>query len=248
MVETIAMSRKKILLVTLFFFLIVGMSYVATLDSSNKVKETLSTANSFSSLVTLLIALVLFNKYGIENNLLERKLKIISDIFDHLSKVNFTLHIKGPKGEEYHFISVLSDLRRNHFRELDMYGHFLVLADISSISAMSELRALGENIFLPADIAKAIEKIPGRSLSHTKVWKEQFKRQGLNNYVTLTFPGTNKEIYDPNLGKMVISTEIGLLDGRDINLSEYLLHYEEIYNTCQKWLKENSSISLDLNS
>ena len=218
-------------------FLIVSIPGSSTLQS---VSSALSIASPLSSLMTLLIALTLFNKFGIEKDILEKNLDAVSRVFDVLTKTRIFVDTNDGS---WHGITLLRDLRKGRLSEFGRYGDKIVVGDASVLGGMEKLSALGESIFMPKEIAICIEKIPAASIIFVKDADKNPQK-----YALIQFPDAKKMAFPVELGKEVEDKRVGLLNGRELKLAEYLQMFDDLYKSCQKWLKTNSSINLDLNS
>jgi len=209
---------------------------------SDDVEKILSIASSISSLITLLIALVLFNKFGVEQDILQKNLKAVSDIFEVLAKTRISIHTNDGS---IHFLTILRDLREDRFStpELVRYGDKIIAGDISTMTGVDELANLGESIFIPKQIAKSIRNIAVSSL----IPSDDIENNP-DKYVIIQYAGVKNTVLDIDSDKEIESPRKGLVNGKEITLKEYLKNFEDVYRACQKWLKKNSSIDLDLNS
>lgn len=237
-------TAKSITVGLITLLAIIGLSFLIASSSSGNIlknaSSALSVASSLSSLITLLIALTLFNKFGIEKDILEKNLDVVSRIFDVLAKTRIFIDTNDGS---WHSIALLRDLREGRLSEFSRYGDKIVAGDITVITGMDELSILGENIFMPKEIAACIGKIPAASIMFSESVNKTPK-----DYVFIQFPDAKKKAFSTELGKEVEDRRVGLLGGRELKLSEYLRMFDNLYKSCQKWLKANSSINLDLNS
>jgi hypothetical protein len=204
------------------------------------ISESLAVASSLSSLLTLLIALELFNKFGIEQEILQKNLEFVSKVFGLLAKIEISANVDGS----FHFIRLSRDLREGLVQRFNnKYGEMIVAGDISVMSGLRELLDIGESIYMPREIASCIRKFNFSSINYAEdIVKSKDK------YIFLQFIGASKKVFSMELNKYIDDNRVGLLDDKEMKLKDYLQTFDDLYKSCNKWLKNNSSINLDLNS
>lgn len=237
-------TTKNILVSIIVLVGLISLSFLfilfPDLDSSTNIVEILFVASAISSILTLLVALLLFNKFGIEKDILQKNLKAISSIFEILAKTNISINMNDGS---WHFINLLRDLREGRFSEFKHYGNKIVAGDITAISGLTGLSALGESIFMPKEIAVHVRKIAVGVIK----FSEDIEKKP-HKYAFIQFQDAKKTVYSVELDKETEDTKVGLLNGKELEFKEYLQMFDDLYKSCQKWLKKNSNIKLDLNS
>lgn len=233
------MKRYKLSLTIVVLVVLLTFLFSAFLNNF-KVENFLKILEAISSLVTLFIALFLFNKFGVEKNILEKNLDMVIELLQVLSKTNIIIKV----GSSIQFVSLLRDLRDSkRFPELSSeYGNIIVIGDISVVSGLKEMSALGENPFMPNQIAKTIQDLPNYLTNLTDEINDN-----RSQYAVLSFPDGSTRVIDVKTGEHIHSKRLGLLNGKEMKLKEYIKLFEDIYAACQSWLRSNSSITPDLN-
>lgn len=155
-------------------------------------------ASSLSSLITLLIALVLFNKFGIENDILKKNLEAVSKVFVALNKVSFRIECNGGV-IFYH--SILQDAREGRLVSQDIsWPDRIILGNLRLLDDLNgELISLGESIYMPKSIAVCIRKLYVGNTAKPKDDNNNPKK-----YVVIKVRGgVKKTVFSLDLGKEI---------------------------------------------
>ena len=178
--------------------------------------------SSIAGLITLLIAILLFNKFGIETPLLEKKTEVVFKFIEEYKKVRFFV-----SGNKYGLMIRLHN--PNDIAYEDWYGEKLVFP-VEYSEGLNSLMKISENPFMPKTITEKLAKI---NFYHLVMDVDDEK---LEEYAKVTVQGQS-----------IIENKFGRFNGKDMTLFEFLNLVDELRNEIIDWVNNNSNYSFDLN-
>lgn len=182
--------------------------------------------SSAASLLTLVIAILLFNKFGIEKPLLQKNIDVVFPLLEKFK--NTTLFMEKLRGEIF-----LMQIQANKpmLYNVKRYYDEKLLFSQDAISAFKDLTKMSNSSFMPKSIYLKISKL--RVDSFSVVIDNEHPRK----YATI-------DLFE-NFGKR--GTQFGLLNGKDMSLFEFLNILDDIKSELINWIDKNSEYSHDLN-
>lgn len=233
------MTKDKLYVLSAILLLIavaipLCLSYSYFGEDALKVVDSISALiGAFCGVITLLIAILLYNKYGIDQSIADRNLKIVLEIVEELKKTVAFAYSESKSGTYFvqlNFwntdLAVLSRGPKNQF--LDDIVYF----KISYAYAFSRLFDLGRDPFAPKEIVEAIKRIQFVTLTDVKV-EDRAEKYALIS-VKLEEKIENDEI-------------VGRLNNRDMTLREYVQNYQAVKESIKSWLVNHNVDSGCLN-
>ena len=178
--------------------------------------------SSFASVLTLIIAILLFNKFGIETPLLEKNTSVVFAFIEELKKTRLFIN-----GKNYGLMIRLHDSYHTSFEEY--YGEKLIFSR-EYLDGLSKLFEISESPFMPKSIYQKVDQLKFYILSM------DIKDEDLNNFATVTV-----------LGQAIIDAKFGRFNHKDMTLFELLNIIDDIKSETVKWISKNSNYSPDLN-
>ena len=192
-------------------------------ESVNEIFTVISTLiSSFASLFTFAFALILYNKFGIEQTILENNTSTVFKLVEKLKETRFF-----ASGDKFMLQIKMSDPHLYHFEKY--YKNELIFS-IEYYNGIEEILNISNNPYLPKSIAEKLNKLHFYSLSMDVKDKE------IEKYTKISVVG-----HPDNEGKW------GRFNGKNMNLFEFLNILQDVSIETKKWLKNNSSINIDLN-
>lgn len=181
-----------------------------------------SLISSIAGLVTLLIAIMLFNKFGIETPLLQKNTEVVFSFLEEFKKTSFQI-----QGKSFGLFIRIQDQHHKYFE--DWYGQKLLFSTEYS-SGLYRLIKLSESPFMPKSIYEKVDKLRFYILSM------DVKDEDLDKYATVQV-----------LGQPLIETKFGRFNNQDITLFEFLNIIDDLKTEIKNWISKNSNYSPDLN-
>lgn len=186
---------------------------------NNTIAVSTQIISALSSIITLLIAFLLYSKYGVEKSLINKQTETVFQLLKELKKTRFVIHRNGG------FLQLFLDMiGQNHFNE---YRDKSLIFDMSYTNNLSNIRDITENIFLPVEIMDTIRPLIVLSITG-ETDKERFM-------IVKVSGGEKEEDFS------------GKLNNKDITLGEFMDQWILVINKTKKWLREYSDIKIDLN-
>lgn len=192
-------------------------------ENALKVVDSISALiGAFCGVITLFIAILLYNKYGIDQSIADRNLKIVLEIVEELKKTVAFAYSESKSGAYFvqlNFwntdLAVLSRGPKTQF--LDDMVYFR----INYAYAFSNLFDLGRDPFAPKEIVEAIKRIQFVSLTGVK------EEDRAEKYAVISARFEEKIENDEIVGR---------LNNRDMTLREYVQNYMAVKESIKSWL------------
>ncbi|MGA2623692.1 MAG: hypothetical protein ABSF91_07560 [Bacteroidota bacterium] len=185
----------------------------------------MSILSAVASLLTLVIALLLFEKFGIEATLLKKQTEAVMRLLDAIRKFEMLIH-----GDRHYILFRVS--RRNVIYYKEFYNKILIF-NTSAFRFAKELDDSCEDVFMPKEILKKIAPLRISMISSLSS-EEQNSKEYLKVDYSFDDRKESKEDY-------------GLPEEEKISFQQYVTYWNEIVLSIQQWLQKNSSIKVDLN-
>lgn len=236
------MKKRKLIkyvLGTLLIILLI-LSIVIPLYSPNLEKVIIASTSLISavaSTLTFLLALLLFNKYGIESKFVDKQAESILELLALLKEQN--LLILGENRITQLFLGMINTI------DYEDAGKTNLVFSISYFSDLENIWKKGNSLYIPKSIRNALKCVTVSHLTQDELYLDKSK------YSRVTIPShkkwnTNSDDYEDNSNGESYA-KWGLLNGKEITLLEFQRNWGNVITMCTKWLENNSSISIDIN-
>lgn len=225
--KTMFNMKKFITILVLVIIITLGtIPFFLTQTAQNALSVCTGIISSLASLITLLIALLLYSKYGVEKSLVNKQTEVVLNLLAELKKVHFKiLHAGGGGGMLFLHLDRLGDAYWEYCKDQKLLFSFNNYSE-----GLNNIWEITENIFLPPTIA---EKMSPLIMMHMEGVEESKSKQ----YMKVCTIGSKQEQ----------DGMFGVLNSKEITLQEFISSWKEVILISQKWLKEHSNISVDLN-
>lgn len=231
------MSKKELFVISIILLIlaiVIPISLSCLGESALNVVDSVSALiGAFSGIITLLIAILLYNKYGIDQSITDKNLKVVLNIVDELKKTTVIV-ISDTKCGSY-FIKLnfwntgLFELDRDIMRR---YLDDTVYFNLSYAHGFEHLYDLSQDPFAPKEIATAIKGIQLMMLSEVK--KENRAERHAVISVRTAPPVEHEEI-------------VGKFNNKDLTLREYIQKYQNVKDSIKTWLVNHNVSPESLN-
>ena len=226
--------KKKNIIVILFITIIISILLPFIFKTKNAtVNDTISViaaiTSSFASLVTLTIAIVLFNKFGIETPLLEKNTTIVFKFLEELKKSKLSIN-----ADSYVIMVLLYDPHISFINELSFslnrYYKDKLIFSIEYNNSLSKLFEIASSPFMPKSISNKVDKL------NCYVLEMDLANKDISKYAIVS-----------DIEGIGSFTKFGKFNGNDITIFEFLNLIEDVKVEVVNWIKKNSKYSPDLN-
>lgn len=221
-VSKLNMKKYLIILVCILLVGLVVMPFFLSSTQHDSLLVSTNLVSSISSCVTLLLAILLYSKYGVEKNLLNKQTEVVFSLLQELKKSRFLFFYEG--GVLQLFLDNLdSDL-------FDRYKDKQLLFGRSYIQGLSNIWKISEDVFLPKSI-------------HTSLVPLLF--------ITINFIEDKGDHLQVRIPMSEVSEEsegpYGLLNNSEMTFKEFTSLWKSVTQLTIKWLNDTSNIKVDLN-
>ena len=183
--------------------------------------------SALATLLTLLIAVLLFNRFGIEGSLLEKQTNAVFDLLSALKSFSVYIHNEN--------LRLNFSLSWRNTTTNNLVDDSSLLFSANSFASMDGINTALNNVFMPKEIVVSSQELRFFSItrpppSHPSDPPKKYLKVDVKNYVQ----------EDPN-------EFYGILNKKEMTLTEYINHWNTLISTIEKWLSKNSSIKPELN-
>ena len=181
--------------------------------------------SSLAAMVTLWIALLLFNKYGIDSSLIEKN---SSKVFELLEQIKATRFSFGSN--KLWFNIVMSDPFKYNKQIENYYKEKLIFTETYTYS-LQKLFEINSSPFMPTVISEEVDRLQLFLMSF------DVQQNIIDDYLKVL-------VMD---GKETSEIKFGRFNGEDLTVFEFLNILENIKVAVEKWVNQNSTIPVKLN-
>lgn len=202
------------------------------------------TISAISSLFTLYLALKIYQKYRIDESIVNKQADTILSFLQDLQKVQFFIvkaigKKKGKYGETFYLspIQIIDSKIFTSFEEI--YSDILVF-DGNYYEEIEKVMSYRWNIFMPKEIVLKLKSIGLKN-------KKKIKRKWNKGYSHLYSPQVNYE-FDMGIRPSYHADYNTYING-EINYTvlNYLEEWEALISSCEEWLDKHSTKKNRLN-
>lgn len=215
-------KKIKIISISIVFLIIIfcGLSYIISPTAKIVLNDAFGWFSFLSTLVTLVIALLLFEKYGLEKKIVNREQEVVFELIDLLSRKILVVHKIRQTSADYFSYNLFSEGKNNdiHRTGLDLY--FCE----KSVIGFNVLKEYENNFWLPNLIKDKLQK----ANDYTMI----FNDEEVDSCIRISL-----------LNQIDSESEAGLKYGKyypQITLEEYLNRWTDLRKTIIFWIEENS--------
>ena len=218
------MSKISTVLILIVIIALGGAPFFLTSTTNETISVGSSLIGALASLVTLIIALVLYSKYGVEKSLLNKQTDVVFRLITQLKKTNFMMEM-----EEGHGLFLRLDRLKGEY--WDDYKEKKLLFNFNYAEGLNNIWEITEDVFLPSNIVDKINPLIVQSIDGIDAIEEK-------QYMRVSVLGHTRKAKDD---------KFGVLNSKQMSLEEFVAHWENVIDISKKWLKEHSNMSVDLN-
>lgn len=220
-------TKKLIIILALVFFVLSNALPFLFKNQSETFNQTLNVCATLiaaiCSVLTFVIAILLFNKFGIDAALMDKRKDIVFQLLEKISVLVYSV-----ENEKYFFTIKLGTIEKE---KLDEFYNRKLSFSIDYYNDLAELFQIANNPFTPISIFQKMQAIQPQVISFDIPEAEK------DNYAKVYLFGHRK-----------IDIQFGRLNMTDITLCEFIKPYSNLKNAVVQWIKNNTSINTsDLN-
>ncbi|QYR11015.1 hypothetical protein [Prevotella sp. Rep29] len=194
-------------------------------DPSNVISNGTNIVTAICSLGTLVLAILLYNKYGIDSKLIEKNTDIVFKLVTEFNKLFFI--VEGPKSNIFLLI-----VRLNNKNLKDIFSEYLsqpICFTKDYFEILDPIMSLCNDPFMPPTIVEASKSLSVDCIVGIEGWQD------------------NYAVIKRDAAKLSDNNFVGLLNEKEITLGEYITAFENFKNVITLWLKEHSGNSVEMN-
>jgi hypothetical protein len=216
--------KKNLVLITLLLCIIVfALPFVLSEKILEGINQSISILGGVASFVTLLIAVLLYTKYGVDKSIIEKNLSTTLSLMQEIKKT--TIVINGDNFGIRYRPAVFS---MKHYE--DKYTTKLVFS-LDYMDALSHISKYSDDLYLPKTIK------PKLDLLLPYIFEPSSDSLNLKEFGKVNVLGhiTEEE------------HKFDIINNNQITVYEFLNQWQELIDAIQQWVKDNSDSDIDLN-
>jgi esterase/lipase len=230
-------NSSKILLFILI--LLIGGAIILPFSLQADMKEAINISgyliSTIASTVTIIIALVLFDRFGVSKKTLDKNIETVFNLLEVIKSKTIYAEYESDSGIQY-FAAISIHDNLEEFKKNKIMLEKDILFNYEDINkGLSEIHQFKASVWLPVQIRKKIEKI-----SFISVYSVNDSFLQKNNCVKIYFhlyPEARKEKevrwYKTNQ--------------KETTFNEFLSNLEDLVAEIKSWLNKHSNSDLELN-
>jgi hypothetical protein len=216
------MKRHYYILLITFSICLFVLPFIFNDSINHLLSISCNLVGSFCSIITLFIAIILFDKYGLKKSLIEKKADLVLRLIENLKQVR--LFMKNDK--QFVQYRPLTDWQSTY----EMFNDMLLVFNKDYLSGLNKIFEYADNLYLPISIVEKIRNLEPSSITY------DLDRLANPDYFEVSVPGLQK------------SEDIfGRLNGKNMTFYDFNNLWIEILEEAEKWLKENDIEIKELN-
>ena len=228
---------NKILLIILI--LLISGAIILPFSFQTDIKEAINISgyliSTIASTVTIIIALLLFDRFGVSKKTLDKKVEIVFKLLEAIKSKTIYAEYESDSGVEYFAAISISENLEQLITNKEMLGKDILFNYEDINNGLSEIHQFRASIWLPVQIRKKIEKILFFSVSSVN---DSFLQE--NKCVKIYFdlyPEARKEK----------EVKWYKTNQKETTFNEFLFNLEDLVAEIKSWLNKHSSSDLELN-
>ncbi len=226
-------SNIAIIIFSCCYLFIVSIIICNSVFNTNTIKDITIITTSFT---TLIIALLLYDRFNYRKIIFERKLDIVLNLLEKLKKTQIQI-IYNNINENIIFSGVLS-IDRQEIKNLISQKHFnnraYIILEANEIrDYLDEILSFKTNPFMPIEIVKSLDFL---SMTYFESVERNEKYQ--NEYVKISI---NRRVINPRDLKDWCNT------GQNISFYTFIENYIRSLDEIENWINKHSNEKIKLN-
>ncbi len=206
-----------IILVVLVMILIFILPFQLANDQQKAISISTGLISGICSLITLVIAFLLFDKYGLKKDFVKTQTEIVLAQLEAIRTTRFLILAKDKSFLQFYPTKYRLDSYERFYSEKLIFNR-------KYWEYTNQVFRFSSSIYMPKEIASRIDKLKPSLMEHISATEMDF-------YSKVTFWGEDEtdSIY-------------GRVNGEDITFQEFYTNWLDILGEINKWLKDKISI------
>ncbi|GHM98867.1 hypothetical protein WSM22_03570 [Cytophagales bacterium WSM2-2] len=222
--------RTIIIIITVVIILSIAIPYFAPPDLQLYISNVSTIVSLFSTLLTLVLALILYNQLGLDQTLLQRKADVVFTLLDLLNERSFVINTKVG----YAPIIWLTSISRNKAGYVK-YGHIKILFNRDYVEYIDPIIRLSNNVFLPKEILVKIQDL------EPQFFGSEMEKVNDEAYGTITVKPDKIQFAGRSYSDLPSNEWGSIYFKGDVTIAEFIEQWDSLIVTTVKWIEEYSS-------
>lgn len=206
-----------IISVVLVMICIFILPFQLTNDQQKTISVSMGLISGISSLITLVIAFLLFDKYGLKKGFIKAQTEIVLSQLEAIKTANFLILDKDNSFLQFYPIENRLDSYERYYSEKLIFNK-------KYWEYTNQVFRFSSSIYMPKEIASKIGKLKPSLMEHISASEVDY-------YSKVTFWGENEK-----------DSIYGRVNGEDITFQEFYTNWLAILDEINKWLKDKISM------
>ena len=217
------MKNKIFFSAIAIFIVFTSFAFFVNGSILESLRNTFTIINGTASFITVVIAILLYNKYGVDKTIKEKNLEISLKLLEDLKKMRIRFMGKN--------FGCIYRPGTSSFEYLEPFYSSKILFPETYFEDLDFLNKYSLNLYLPKEIKTRIDiLIPS-------VMSSDVPEEKRSDYAKVVIIGGKENKWICN----IVNGE------KETTIYEYFIKWDELITTIHTWLKNNSTDRIDLN-
>ncbi len=209
------MRTVIIISISLIILILIIIPFYLPTEQQDTIKASAALVSSVASLITLIIAFILFDKYGLKKDFVKNQTDLVLRQLEKIMAVRFLIRTNDRSLQFF-------PTKNRTDRYESFYSEKLVFSE-KYWDYINDIFEPSTSIHMPKEIVEKIEKLQPSLIAY-------LEHDELSSYAIVTFGGENK-------------IEYGKINDDDITFKEFYTYWIDVLDVMSNWLKDKIDIS-----
>ena len=228
-------TQRILIIFSVLYFVIISLVIKTSFFDSTVVKDIASITSSF---FTIIIAMLLYDRFGYRKIIYEKKLELVLKLLEKLKATTINIAYKNLREGKAFYGQIYIDKKQIDFKVLENninINSFVIfhLGDIENY--FSPFNILVSNPYMPKEIVKKLEFL---NVNHFEGVKENLSYQNENIKIS---------VYKPSISVVIPDLDDWYKMREDMSIATFINNYLDCLNSIEEWINKHSNIKSDLN-
>lgn len=228
-------TQRIVIALSVLYFIIISVVIKISYFDSSAVKDIASITSSF---LTIVIALLLYDRFGYRKIIYEKKLDLVLKLIENLKATCINIAYKNISEKKSFYGRIFIDKKQIDFKLLESninVNSFVIFHVVDIENYFTKFNFLVSNPYLPKEL---INKLEFLNINNFQGVEKNPAYQ--NEYVKISIHNSTSSVVIEDLNGWYKMPN-------DISLLTFISNYLECLNSIEEWINKHSNIKSDLN-
>lgn len=226
------MNIFRFIILFLALIIIIAIAYFIPVNEHTTIYIGLISA--LTGLMTVVLALMVYNKFGVERHLVEKRFLLVTELLTEIAKKRYTLRLLTKKRVDTYIIFFHPRYSKSFLQENDVKKSMVI--GRSYVNGLTKIEELSKNFLMPESIAKKLEPL-------IIDYIDQTEGVTVTDYYEKDYYHIEDDLHSLDLEK---DDMVGKINGKEITVEQFVHDWQEVIEETVAWINSNSSIKTNI--